>query len=83
MVSTEEQLARIGIAPRRREAVCWRVARVDAPNLGDAAARPAVEPPCSRALLYWSERLVRSPRRSPYRITRIASAGRPTGPTKP
>lgn len=83
MISTEEQLARIGFTARRREAACWRVARVDAPDPGDAASLAAAQPPGSRALFFWRERLARSSRPSPYRITRIASAGRPTGSTKP
>lgn len=83
MVSTEEQLTHIGFTAPRVEPVCWRVERLAATDFGEPEARPAAEPPCSRDLLYWRDRLARSPRPSPYRITRIANAGRPPGSTKP
>jgi hypothetical protein len=72
MTTAEEQLAAIGFGGNRSEPLCWRAVRLDRPNLSARPRQQArLEPGCSRALLRWRELLARSPRPSPYRISRV------------
>ena len=73
MQATEEQLARIGFARSRSEPACWRIERL--PRGATLVARSAPEPGCSRALLWWRDRLARGSQSSPYRISRIDGDG--------
>jgi hypothetical protein len=75
MHTAEEQLARIGFARGRSEAVCWRARRLGGPG---AAARPrpaGSEPAGSLALLLWRDLLARDARPAPYRISRVDGEG--------
>jgi hypothetical protein len=71
MTKAEVQLAAIGFGENRMEPACWRAVRLDRPNLSTRRQEARLEPGCSRALLRWKELLARSPRPSPYRISRV------------
>jgi hypothetical protein len=73
MTIAQRQLARIGFATKVSEPSCWRTTRLDGPKFRESAADPAE----SRGLMRWRVLLSRNPRprnprRSPYRISRIA-----------
>jgi hypothetical protein len=70
MIKIEDQLAAIGFAGCRPIDCGWRTARLDGTYSAAPARRGAGEPAFSRALLRWRDRLPRSPRPSPYRISR-------------
>jgi hypothetical protein len=70
MTVAEEQLAAMGFGKARREPLCWRTVRLGPPVPTDNADQFRPEPACSRALLRWRDLLARSPRPSPYRISR-------------
>ncbi|HEV8031225.1 MAG TPA: hypothetical protein VGP42_09445 [Stellaceae bacterium] len=72
MKTAEEQLAAIGFGTVRREPACWRTVRLGPPVPDDGPARSGLEPSCSRSLLRWRGLLAKSPRPSPYRISRDA-----------
>ena len=72
MKTTEEQLAAIGFGRVRREPTCWRAVRLGPPALDDRLIQSGLEPSCSRSLLRWRDLLAKSPRPSPYRISRDA-----------
>jgi hypothetical protein len=67
MIIAEQQLARLGFATEAGDRSYWRMTRLDGPRFREPAADPAE----SRALMRWRVLLARSPRRSPYRISRI------------
>jgi hypothetical protein len=68
MTIAEQQLARLGFAAEPSRPSCWRITRLDGPKFRESAGDPAE----SRALMRWRVLLARNPRRSPYRISRIA-----------
>jgi hypothetical protein len=69
MIAVEKQLAALGFGGARREPACWRAVRLDPPaSVTSTAERPDAS--CSAALLRWRDLLRRSPRQSPYRISR-------------
>ena len=68
MNDAEKELVSLGFGRNRREPVCWRVARFGRPEL---LPQDRPEPARSRALLRWRDLLVRDPRPSPYRISRV------------
>ncbi len=70
MQNAEKQLAAIGFGGDRSDPTSWRAVRLDRPVLSALAPQTGPEPACSRALLRWRELLERSPRPSPYRISR-------------
>jgi hypothetical protein len=70
MTNIEEQLASIGFGRNRRPPDCWRAVRLDRPASPSNAPEAEREPACSRDLLRWRALLARSPRPSPYRISR-------------
>jgi hypothetical protein len=70
MKDPKNSLTTFGFCPVRREAECWRVARISAP-IPSVPARSRREPANSRALPRWLDRLADCDRPSPYRITPV------------
>ncbi len=71
MRNAEEELASIGFGRSRGDCAVWRAVRLDRPLFSARAPEAGPEPACSRALIRWRELLARSPRPSPYRISRV------------